>query len=118
MTLIGSILAFVFLDGPWPWVVVAVLLATDVIEIMIWLRWRKRRSITGAEALVGTHGIVITELDPEGQVKAKGQIWKARAAQPLPRGVPVRVVAVDGLEVTVAPVLDREPDRPGRSAVP
>lgn len=110
MSLIGAVLAFLFLDPPLKWVVVGGLLATDVFEIWLWLRWRKRRSISGPEALIGAKGIVVSDLDPTGQVKTKGQIWRARAPDRLPIGTPVEVVGVDGLEVAV--IIDVGPRHP------
>ena len=104
MTIVGAAIAFLFLDPPWTWVVIGCLVAIDVMQVIVWWRWRGRRSIAGAEGLLGAHGVVVTALDPEGQVKAKGQIWKARAESNVRRGEKVEVVSVDGIQVTVAPI--------------
>jgi len=102
MTTIGAILAFIFLDPPWRWIVIGGLLITDAFEIMIWLRWRKKRSITGSDTLVAQFGEAIGPLDPEGQVKLRGQIWKARSNEPVARGEWVRVESVEGLTLMVS----------------
>jgi membrane-bound serine protease (ClpP class) len=102
MSTIAAILAIIFLDPPWKWVVAGVLLVTDVFEIFIWLRWRKRRSITGSETLVDLHGEAIEPLDPEGQVKLRGQIWKARSSETVARGDWVKVDAIEGLTLLVS----------------
>src|SRR5687767_10904913 len=102
MTIIGAVLAYFFLEGTWRVVVIVGLLLSDVVEIAIWLRWRKRRSITGAEAMVGMPGVVLTDLAPEGQVKVQGQIWKAISDENLDRGQDVEVTEVDGLLLRVA----------------
>lgn len=115
MSLIGAVLAFLFLDPPLKWVVVGGLLATDVFEIWVWLRWRKRRSITGPEALIGAKGVVVSDLDPTGQVKTRGQIWRARAPDRLPIGTRVEVVGVDGLEVAV--IVDAGVPHPGDAPI-
>jgi membrane protein implicated in regulation of membrane protease activity len=47
-------------------------------------------------------GVAITDCDPEGQIKVKGQIWKARCAEGVIAGSTVRVTAVDGLRLDVA----------------
>lgn len=103
MTIIGSILAIMFVDPPWRWVIIAGLLMTDVIEIAIWLRWRNRKSITGIEAIIGADGCAVTTLDPEGQVKVRGQLWTAHATERVEVGDDVTVTAVEGLKLEVAP---------------
>jgi len=102
MTIIGALLAYFFLDGAWRVVVIVGLLVTDVFEIAIWLKWRKRKAITGIEAMVGAPGVVLTDISPEGQVKVQGRIWKAIADEPLASGDEIEVRAVDGLQLHVA----------------
>lgn len=102
MTIIGAILAYFFLEGTWRVVVIVGLLLSDVVEIAIWLRWRKRKAITGAEAMVGMPGVALSDLSPEGQVKVQGQIWKAVSNEHLERGQNVEVTEVDGLRLRVA----------------
>ena len=102
MSTIAAILAILFLDPPWKWIIAGVLLVTDVFEILIWLRWRKRRSITGSETLVDQYGEAIEALDPDGQVKLRGQIWKARSNEFVERGGWVKVEAVEGLTLLVS----------------
>ena len=104
MTIIGALLAYFFLEGAWRVVVIVALLLSDVVEIAIWLRWRKRKAITGAEAMVGLGGVALTDLSPDGngQVKVQGQIWKAVADESLESGDAVEVKEVDGLRLRVA----------------
>jgi len=54
---------------------------------------------------VGAPGVVRRAIQPLGSVHAAGEEWSARTAdgRPLERGVPVRVVATDGLTVIVEP---------------
>jgi membrane-bound serine protease (ClpP class) len=103
VTIIGTILAIMFLDPPWRYVVIAGLLAFDALQISIWLRHRKRRPITGADTLVGVPGIAITDLRPEGQVKLRGQIFKAECVAGVDAGDEVVVTGIDGLRLEVAP---------------
>lgn len=102
MSTIAAILAFIFLDSPWRYLVAGGLLIVDVFEIYIWLRWRKQRSITGAEGIVGARGTALTDCDPEGQVKVKGQIWRARAVGSVNADDEVVVTGVDGIRLLVA----------------
>ena len=94
-------LGFLFLDG---WMRIAVVAGGAVIEIAeiaVWLRWRKVKSITGTESMVGMTGVAVTDCDPDGQVKVKGQIWNAHCLDGVAAGAGVRVTAVDGLRLEV-----------------
>ena len=104
-TIIGATLAILFLDPPWRWIVIGCLLATDVVQISVWLKWRKKKSITGAESMVGDTGRAVTGLDPEGQVKVRGQIWTARSNEHVEAGDDVTVTAVNGMKLEVAPLV-------------
>jgi membrane-bound serine protease (ClpP class) len=54
----------------------------------------------GVEALVGATGTA-GAVSGEGQIKLQGEIWRAVADRPIPDGMPVRVVGVDGLTLRV-----------------
>lgn len=102
-TVIGGVLAILFVDPPWRYVIIGALLLTDVVQIAVWLRWRNKRSITGIESMVGQGGRAVTTLDPEGQVSVRGQLWTAHATERVEVGDDVTVTAVDGLKLEVAP---------------
>ena len=102
MTLIGAVLAYFFLEGTLRIVVVGLLLLSDVVEIAIWLRWRKRRASTGAEGMIGRTGVAISDCAPEGKVRVMGQIWNATSAETLAAGDEVEVTATKGLRLHVA----------------
>ena len=101
MTTIGVILAVLLLDGIVRWVAIGVLLVFEAFEIAIWLRWRKRRSITGSESLLGMTGVVVSDCRPEGQVNVKGQLWNALCGEGAEAGDRVTITAVEGLKLTV-----------------
>src|SRR5918992_1127466 len=103
-TIIGIIVAFVFFDWPWRAAVLGAFLLFDFLEIYVWLRWRKKRSVTGAEGIVGARGKALTDCNPEGQVRVKGQTWKAVAHESLEAGDDIEVVAVAGIQLHVRPV--------------
>lgn len=98
---IGVTLAFIFLDWPWRLVVIGVLGAIEIFEILLWLRLRRIRSITGPESLLGATGRAISDLDPSGQVRVKGAIWKARSRTEVRAGDDVVVTSMDGMELEV-----------------
>jgi membrane-bound serine protease (ClpP class) len=62
--------------------------------------WRTQPT-TGREGLIGERGVVRREIDPSGQVLVHGELWKARADEPLESGTEVEVTAVDGLTIHV-----------------
>ena len=101
--IIGTVLALFFLDG---WLRIAVIggaVLIEVFEIFVWLRWRNVRSTTGAESLVGLTAEVISDCNPRGQVRVKGQIWSAECAAGAVIGDHVTVEAVNGLTLSVTP---------------
>ncbi len=59
---------------------------------------------TGSKGLVGEIGIVKKSLAPEGKVFVHGELWNARAKEPLDENVKVRVVKVVNLVLEVESV--------------
>ena len=107
MLLAIAILLTVFVLSPPIGAAVVVLAAVvEVGEVLFWRRFLRRYRIsTGAEALVGQDVEVIEACDPYGRVRVRGELWNARAAEPLQVGQRARVAAVVGL------TLEIEPDR-------
>ena len=103
-TIIGIFVAFAFFDGLWRLVILGAFLLFDALEIYVWLRWRKKKSVTGAEGIIGARGVAITDCNPEGQVRVKGQTWKALAEDHLEAGDNLEVVAVTGIQLRVRKV--------------
>jgi len=68
------------------------------------IRAQFRKVTTGSQGLIGAPGVVRTRLDPGGMVLVQGELWKAvSAAGPLEPGTRIRVTALNGFELTVAP---------------
>jgi membrane-bound serine protease (ClpP class) len=73
----------------------------------LYIRWvigpiRRRSRLTGAEALIGKTGIVTTDLNPKGEVRVEGVIWRAQSLSgDIAKGERVTVKALKGLTVTV-----------------
>ena len=105
MFLALALLLFLILPDPWNVVGGLVSLACGVVEITYWQRRMKRvKVVTGVENLIGATGEVTKALAPVGQIRVLGELWEARASFDVPPGTSVRVVAVDGLVLTVEPV--------------
>jgi membrane protein implicated in regulation of membrane protease activity len=100
MLLVGAILLAIFVL-PSPWGLIAVLAGglIDVAESLVLLRWsRRRRAVTGAEALIGQRAVVS---NTPTQVRIAGELWEARSDRLLRPGEEVVVRAVDGLTLVV-----------------
>ena len=67
------------------------------------IRIRNKPAVTGTNAMVGTLGVARTNLRPTGMVFIFGELWQARSEIPVEAGESVRVIAIDGLELHVAP---------------
>jgi len=103
MLLLGAILLAIFvLPSPWGIVAIVVGGTLDVAESVALLWWSKRRkAVTGAQALVGRKAIVVTPLRPLGQVRVAGELWAARSESGADPGDEVVVREVDGLTLLV-----------------
>jgi len=69
------------------------------------LQAQRQRPVTGVNALIGRQGRARTALTPDvaGQIDLQGEIWRAVSAVSINAGDPVRVLAVNGLTLSVAP---------------
>ncbi len=61
----------------------------------------RQQVTTGREGMIGEVGIALTNLNPSGQVHVHGEIWQARSDTPVEKDQPVKVLAVNGLQVKV-----------------
>lgn len=102
--LVAILLAVFVLPAPWGVVAVLVSLVVEVAEASALIWWSKRRRAqVGAEALVGLEGVALGALEPDGQVRVAGEIWRARSTAPVSAGGCVRVMAVEALTLVVEP---------------
>lgn len=65
------------------------------------VRAHLRPVVTGREALVGAAGQAVSDLDPDGLVKIRGELWVAEAPTPIGRGSRVEVLDVQGAKIRV-----------------
>ncbi len=74
---------------------------------------RRRKVVSGREALIGSRGIVLDWQEGRGgHVFVHSERWRAGGVGSLQAGEPVRVTAVEGLTLQV------EPDRSGKAVEP
>jgi membrane-bound serine protease (ClpP class) len=99
-----AIVGLFILPAPWGAIAVAAAAVIEVGEIYFWIRFLRRYPVTtGAEGLVGERAEVIVRCAPLGRVRLRGEIWNARSEEPVESGEEVRVEAVEGLTLVVAP---------------
>jgi membrane-bound serine protease (ClpP class) len=100
---VGAVLLAVFvLPEPWGLLLVAAAAVAEVAETWFLIRLSRRRRIqAGPETLIGARGQTLTDCRPLGQVRVAGEIWSARCPSGAAAGERVRVLARDGLTLTV-----------------
>lgn len=89
----------------WPLiaVVAAVSAAFFIGVVFMALKARRRRVVSGKEEMVGALGEALENFKGEGRVRVHSEEWRARSESPLKRGQKVKVIAIEGLMLTVEP---------------
>lgn len=90
-----------------PWVAFAISAAfggITVFLVRLAVRARRRKVLTGADAMVGCKAIAMEPLAPEGHVLVEGEIWRATAGEPVPEGASLCVVSHEQMLLHVVPV--------------
>lgn len=102
--IVALALAIFVLPSPWGIVAVFAGIAIEIVEQVFWFRYQRRQKVrTGVEAHVGESAEVISACAPEGRVRFRGEIWRARAERPLAAGEAATISAVEGLTLVVEP---------------
>jgi membrane-bound serine protease (ClpP class) len=66
------------------------------------IKAQRLKPTTGIEGIIGETGEAITTLNPDGNVRAHGEIWNATSEEgDIPSGAKIKVVAVDNLRLKV-----------------
>jgi membrane-bound serine protease (ClpP class) len=79
---------------------------TFIVGMPSMVRTRFATPTVGRENLVGTTGVAVGDINPEGIVLVDGAQWRARTnrATPLTHNAAMRVVAIDGITLEVEPL--------------
>jgi len=87
----------------WPLIILMSVLNAGffIVIIGMTIRARRRRVVSGAEALIDAEGAAFENFDKEGQVMVNGEIWQAITSEPLVKGQKIKVTKVEGLELHV-----------------
>jgi membrane protein implicated in regulation of membrane protease activity len=100
--LVLGLIALILFGVPWGLVALLAALILEVLEYFFWQRFLRRyRLRSGPETIVGRTAVVIDECAPLGKVRFQGEVWNARASDPVAEGESVRITAVHGLELEV-----------------
>ena len=87
------------------WVLIIVMMAWAAYTVTTYRmgsRALRRKPVHGLTAMLGSEGKIVSSLVPEGLVRIKGELWKAKSASgSMDTGEKVIVVGQDGLELTV-----------------
>jgi membrane protein implicated in regulation of membrane protease activity len=105
--LVGVALAIFVVPFPWN---IPILVLFGLIEIAetlgSWAWSRRGEAKVGIETLMGAIGRVVTDCRPNGTVRIKGEIWRARCDAGASMGTRVRVVGRDQLVLLVEALPD------------
>ena len=88
----------------WPVLIVAALIVFAFFVLVVTQGGvaMRRPHATGTESLVGTTGVVVSPLRPQGQVRLHGETWRARTeGGDLLKDGPVEVLRTEGLTLIV-----------------
>lgn len=78
--------------------------AITLFLVSLAIRARKRKVLTGVAGMVNEVGVAVTALAPEGKVFVHGEYWDAASTQAVSPGVRIKVLAVDGMRLSVEPL--------------
>jgi membrane-bound serine protease (ClpP class) len=94
--------------------------AITVFLVRLAVRARKRKSLIGADAMVGHPATAMEALDPQGHVLVEGEIWQAVARDSVAKGAKLRVTGHDQLLLRVEPMAypSEHPRSQPRSTIP
>lgn len=104
--------ALILVKSPWPaarihlptaLAVTLPLAAITVFLLRLAIAAKMRKSVTGAQGMVGEVGVVKSDLSPAGKIFVRGELWDARATENIPVGSRVRVKKIQGLTLDVEP---------------
>lgn len=106
-SVLGSLFLLEGIALPWLTLVVGVGgLAMGMISGMpAIVRTRFSTPTIGRDWMIGESGVAETAIDPEGMVRVRDALWRARTnrATPIPAGGPIRVAEIVGLILEVEP---------------
>ncbi len=78
-----------------------------LVVITLGIKAQKRKPVTGLEGLIGEKGVVVSKLNPEGEIIVHGEYWKAESDENgINKGNLIEVIGVDNLKLKVKKVIE------------
>ncbi len=116
LTILGIVFIFIpdqLLTIYTPILAVIILIVAAVLAIQL---YKRMSPVAPPETLVGTSlvgrvGVVTTMITPStmlGKVRVNGEVWSAEASSNIPAGTPVKIIASEGVHVTVEEISQEE----------
>ena len=94
-----------------PLVITSVVLITGLVLFIVYraIRSAARTEVTGGKkSMIGLSGYAVTPLDPEGLVRARGELWKAECSgDTIDSQEEIVVISIQGLKLLVRRKDDR-----------
>lgn len=88
-----------------PYVIAPVAIASMLLILAIArtaIRAQRKKAISGKEGMIGLEGEAYTDLDPEGTVFVRGELWRAESLdEKIEKGEKIIVADVEGLKLKV-----------------
>ena len=113
--------ALMLIDSPapelqlgWPFILSSMLALAAIMSLLarLGVRSQMTQAVTGSAGMIESIGEALSEIGPggSGRVSTHGETWNATSDEDIKQGESVRIVAVDGLQLTVRRA---EPDSSG-----
>jgi membrane-bound serine protease (ClpP class) len=81
--------------------VILLIAATMAVLVYLVISLHRKKPVTGVQGLLQEIGTAQTDINPEGQIFIRGEIWKAVSPHPITKGDRVRVCSINGLTLHV-----------------
>lgn len=73
--------------------------------------------MTGREGMIGVVAEVVSEVNPYGQIRYRGEVWSVVSSERLKPGQKVRITGFDGMKAIVEPIHTPERGSDGSMAM-
>ena len=87
------------------WILISVMVSWVIFTVTTYRmgsRALRRKPVHGLTAMLGSEGRVVSPLIPEGMVRIRGELWKAKSLSGrIDSGEKIAVIGQDGLKLTV-----------------
>jgi membrane-bound serine protease (ClpP class) len=105
LLLVPVIMAALFMVFPWTTALVIAAPMGVATALIAYAGWRalRRPVVIGADGLHGRRGEAVSDLDPEGLVRLRDELWLAESRQAVAKRRAVEVLEVAGARLWVRP---------------